>query len=95
MPIAKADPDSPDDDAAGARLGAVSTDDAPGDQPQELHQAASAIVALARVLTLPTTSDNERRRVVEAIERTARSMLLRLGAAPPDSVDSPDAAPPA
>jgi hypothetical protein len=60
---------------------------------QELRQAASAIVAFARVLSLPTTSENERRRVVGAIERTARTMLLRLGAPPPDLIDSPDAAP--
>jgi hypothetical protein len=72
----------------------VSTDDARRDQDlQELRQAASAIVALARVLSLPTTGDIERRRVIEAIERTARTMLLRLGAPSPDPVDSPDAAP--
>jgi hypothetical protein len=41
-------------------------------------------VALARVLNLPTTGETERRRVTEAIERTARSMLLRLGGPPPD-----------
>jgi hypothetical protein len=70
------------------------SDDAPDDHDlQELRQAASAIVALARVLSLPTTGDSDRRRVIEAIERTARSMLLRLGAPPPDPVDSPDAAP--
>jgi hypothetical protein len=72
----------------------LSTDDAPGDQDlQELRQAASAIVALARVLSLPTTAESDRRRIVESIERTARTMLLRLGAPPPDPVDSPDAAP--
>jgi hypothetical protein len=60
---------------------------------QELREGASAIAALARILSLPTTGDSERRRVVEAIERTARTMLLRLGAPPPDPVDSPDAAP--
>jgi hypothetical protein len=88
MPFAEAQPDSPDDDAA------MSTDDAPGDQLQELRQAASAIVALARVLSLPTTGESEQRRVIEAIERTARSMLQRLGGAPPpDPVDPPDAAP--
>jgi hypothetical protein len=70
----------------------LSTDDDARDL-QELRQAASAIVALARVLGLPTTGESERRRVVEAIERTARTMLLRLGAPPPDPVDSPDAAP--
>jgi hypothetical protein len=56
---------------------------------QELRQAASAIVALARVLSLPTTGDSERQRVIEAIERTARAMLLRLGAPSPELVDSP------
>jgi hypothetical protein len=72
----------------------VSTDDAARDQDvEELRQAASAIVALAKVLSLPTTGESERRRVIEAIERTARSMLLRLGAPPPNPVDSPDAAP--
>jgi hypothetical protein len=72
----------------------MSTDDAARHQDvEELRQAASAIVALARVLSLPTTGDSERRRVIEAIERTARAMLLRLGAPPPDPVDSPDAAP--
>jgi hypothetical protein len=72
----------------------VSTNDAARLQDvEELRQAASAIVALARVLNLPTTGETERRRVIEAIERTARSMLLRLGAPPPDPVDSPDAAP--
>jgi hypothetical protein len=70
----------------------LSTDDDARDL-QELRQAASAIVALARVLSLPTTGESERRRVVEAIERTARTMLLRLGGPPPDPVDSPDAAP--
>jgi hypothetical protein len=60
---------------------------------EELRQAASAIVALARVLSLPTTGESERRRVIEAIERTARTMLRRLGGPPPDPVDSPDAAP--
>jgi hypothetical protein len=51
-------------------------------------------VALARVLSLPTTGESERRRVIEAIEWTARTMLLRLGGAlPSDPVDSPDAAP--
>jgi hypothetical protein len=72
----------------------VSTDDATRHQDvEELRQAASAIVALARVLSLPTTGETERRRVVEAIERTARTMLLRLGAPPSDPVDPPDAAP--
>jgi hypothetical protein len=72
----------------------VSTNEAARNQDvEELRQAASAIVALARVLSLPTTGDSERRRVIEAIERTARTMLLRLGAPPPDPVDSPDAAP--
>jgi hypothetical protein len=72
----------------------VSTDDDARHQDlQELRQAASAIVALARVLSLPTTGETERRRVVEAIERTARTMLLRLGAPSPDLVDSPDAPP--
>jgi hypothetical protein len=72
----------------------VSTDHDDRNQDlQELRQAASAIVALTRVLSLPTTGETERRRVVEAIERTARTMLLRLGAPPPDPVDSPDAAP--
>jgi hypothetical protein len=72
----------------------VSTDDASSHQDlEELRQAASAIIALARVLSLPTTGDSERRRVVEAIERTARTMLLRLGSPPPNPVDSPDAAP--
>jgi hypothetical protein len=72
----------------------VSTDDDTRHQDlQELRQAASAIVALARVLTLPTTGESERRRVVEAIERTARSMLLRLGEPSPSLVDSPDAPP--
>jgi hypothetical protein len=48
----------------------VSTDDAPRHQDvEELRQAASAIVALARVLSLPTTGDSERRCVIEAIER--------------------------
>jgi hypothetical protein len=61
---------------------------------EELRQAASAIVALARVLSLPTTGESDRRRIVESIERTAQAMLLRLGGAPPpDPVDSPDAAP--
>jgi hypothetical protein len=72
----------------------VSTNEAARNQDvEELRQAASAIVALARVLSLPTTGDSERRRVIEAIERTARTMLLRPGAPPPDPVDSPDAAP--
>jgi hypothetical protein len=72
----------------------VSTDDAPRQQDlQELRQAASAIVAWARVLTLPTTGETERRRVVEAIERTAKTMLARLGAPSPELVDSPDAPP--
>jgi hypothetical protein len=72
----------------------VSTDDARRDQDlQELRQAASAIVALARVLSLSTTGESERRRIVEAIERTARTMLLRLGAPPPAPLDSPDAPP--
>jgi hypothetical protein len=67
-------------------------DDARHHDLQELRQA-SAIVALARVLSLPTTGESERRRVVEAIERTARTMLLRLGAPSPGPVDSPDAPP--
>jgi hypothetical protein len=72
----------------------VNTNDDPSKHDlQELRQGASAIVALARALSLPTTGESERRRVVEAIERTARTMLLRLGAPPPDPVDSPDAAP--
>jgi hypothetical protein len=72
----------------------LSTDDIGRHQDlQELRQAASAIVALARVLNLPTTGETERRHVIEAIERTARTMLLRLGAPPPDPVDSLDAAP--
>jgi hypothetical protein len=71
----------------------VSTDNARHQELQELRQAASAIVALARVLSLQTTGESDRRRVVEAIERTARTMLLRLGAPPPDPVDEPDAAP--
>jgi hypothetical protein len=72
----------------------MSTDDAPGHRDrEELRQAASAIMAFARVLSLPTTGESERRRVVEAIERTARTMLLRLGAPSPAPVDSPDAAP--
>jgi hypothetical protein len=71
----------------------VSTDAAPHQDVEELRQAASAIVALAKVLSLPTTGESDRRRVVEAIERTARTMLLRLGAPLPDPVDSPDAAP--
>jgi hypothetical protein len=60
---------------------------------EELRQAASAIVALARVLSLPTTGESDRRRIVESLERTAQTMLLRFGALPPDPVDSPDAAP--
>jgi hypothetical protein len=72
----------------------VSTDDAARDQDvEELRQAASAIVALAKVLSLPTTGESERRRVVESIERTAKTMLLRLGAPSPEPVDPPDAAP--
>ena len=61
---------------------------------QELRQAASAIVALARVLSLPTTGETDRRRIVESIERTAHTMLLQLGGAlPPEPLDSPDAPP--
>jgi hypothetical protein len=72
----------------------VSTDDAPRHQDvEELRQAASAIVAFARVLSLPTTGENERQRVVNAIERTAQTMLRRLGAPSPEPLDSPDAPP--
>ena len=40
----------------------MSTDDAPSPQDlEEMRQAASAIVALARVLNLPTTGESERR----------------------------------
>ena len=60
---------------------------------QELREAASAIVALARVLSLPTTGETERRRIVESIERTAQNMLRRLGAPSPAPLDSPDAPP--
>jgi hypothetical protein len=55
---------------------------------EEVRQAASAIVALARVLSLPTTGESDRRRIVESIERTAQAMLLRLGAPSPELVDS-------
>jgi hypothetical protein len=68
-------------------------DDARHHDLQELRQAASVIVALTRVLSLPTTGETERRRVLEAIERRARTMLRRLGAPSPDLADSPDAPP--
>jgi hypothetical protein len=52
----------------------VSTDDDARHQDlQELRQAASAIVALARVLSLPTTGETERRpgRLAELMPSTA------------------------